>query len=85
MSKSRKCRKGKVKQLMMIYLEMRKQPQTGTEQVIRANRITDLHEFRRITRSSVLDDEKMEETTESIRKHGVLDAGHCQTEGRGRL
>ena len=49
------------------------QPQTGTEQV-QEIALSELHEFKGHT-FKVLDDEKMQETMESIREHGVLMPG----------
>lgn len=46
------------------------QPQTGTEQV-QEIALSELHEFKGHP-FKVLDDEKMQETMESIREHGVL-------------
>ena len=47
---------------------------TGSEEQIIRAKLTDLHEFRNHP-FRVLDDEKMEETTESISKYGVLVPG----------
>ena len=49
------------------------QPQTGTEQV-QEIALSELHEFKGHP-FKVLDDEKMQETVESIREHGVLMPG----------
>ena len=49
------------------------QPQTGTEQV-QEIALSELHEFKGHL-FKVLDDEKMQETMESIREHGVLMPG----------
>lgn len=49
------------------------QPQTGTEQV-QEIALSELHEFKGHP-FKVLDDEKMQETMESIREHGVLMPG----------
>lgn len=61
------------------------QPQTGTEQV-QEIALSELHEFKGHP-FKVLDDEKMQETMESIREHGAwsIDARHCQTNERWRL
>jgi len=53
------------------------QPQAGIEQV-QEIALSELHEFKGHP-FKVLDDEKMQETVESVREHG------CQTESRGRL
>lgn len=49
------------------------QPQTGTEQV-QEIALSELHEFKGHP-FKVLDDEKMQETVESVREHGVLMPG----------
>ena len=49
------------------------QPQTGTEQV-QEIALSELHEFKGHP-FKVLDDEKMQETVESIKEHGVLMPG----------
>ena len=51
------------------------------EQIVRA-KLTDLHEFRNHP-FRVLDDEKMEETTESISKYGVLVPGIARPRAEG--
>ena len=51
------------------------------KQIIRA-KLTDLHEFRNHP-FRVLDDEKMEETTESISKYGVLVPGIARPRAEG--
>lgn len=57
--------------------------ESSVEQIINAP-LADLHTFKDHP-FRVVDDEKMEETTESIRQYGVLVSGHCKTEGRRRL
>ena len=57
---------------------------TGSEEQIIRAKLTDLHEFRNHP-FRVLDDEKMEETTESISQVWGARTGNCKTEGRGWL
>lgn len=54
---------------------------TGTEQIISA-KLEELHPFKNHP-FRVLDDEKMEETTESIRQHGVLVLGIARPRAGG--
>ena len=53
------------------------QPQAGIEQV-QEIALSELHEFKGHP-FKVLDDEKMQETVESVREHGRADAGYCKT------
>jgi len=55
---------------------------TGSEEQIIRAKLTDLHEFRNHP-FRVLDDEKMEETTESISKYGVLVPGIARPRAEG--
>lgn len=55
---------------------------TGSEEQIIRVKLTDLHEFRNHP-FRVLDDEKMEETTESIRQYGVLVPGIARPRAEG--
>ena len=55
---------------------------TGSEEQIIRAKLTDLHEFRNHP-FRVLDDEKMEETTESIIKYGVLVPGIARPRAEG--
>ena len=55
---------------------------TGSEEQIIRAKLTDLYEFRNHP-FRVLDDEKMEETTESISKYGVLVPGIARPRAEG--
>ena len=57
------------------------QPQTGTEQV-QEIALSELHEFKGHP-FKVLDDEKMQETIESVREHGVLMPGIARPKAEG--
>ena len=57
------------------------QPQTGTEQV-QEIALSELHEFKGHP-FKVLDDEKMQETVESVREHGVLMPGIARPRAEG--
>jgi ParB family chromosome partitioning protein len=57
------------------------QPQAGTEQV-QEIALSELHEFKGHP-FKVLDDEKMQETVESVREHGVLMPGIARSRAEG--
>ena len=57
------------------------QPQAGTEQV-QEIALSELHEFKGHP-FKVLDDEKMQETIESVREHGVLMPGIARPRAEG--
>lgn len=57
------------------------QPQAGTEQVQEIE-LSELHEFKGHP-FKVLDDEKMQETVESVREHGVLMPGIARPRAEG--
>ena len=57
------------------------QPQAGTEQV-QEIALSELHEFKGHP-FKVLDDEKMQETVESVREHGVLMPGIARPRAEG--
>ena len=64
----------------MICLET-EQPQAGIEQV-QEIALSELHEFKGHP-FKVLDDEKMQETVESVREHGVLMPGIARPRAEG--